>query len=99
MEKNFLIKYKDCYADEFDLCGHMVLNEERYETFMKNIGLVTPEEPVNFNFGTNEKIIYYSKEQIESCLEIYELSEEDYEVLARLEILSVGIMPSEDTFI
>ena len=77
----------------------MVLREERYNTFMENISLVTQEEPVNFNFGTNEEITYYSKEQIESCLEIYELSEEDYEVLARLEILSVGIMPDEDTFV
>lgn len=57
---NVLVHYKDNYADEFDVFGFCLMPEESWDRVQEEI---TDEDVRRFQFGSNEAIYYYSKEE------------------------------------
>ncbi len=55
-----LVHYKDNYADEFDIFGFRLMDEDEWSRTKKEITLSDIEE---FSFGTNEQIEYDSVER------------------------------------
>lgn len=91
MSKYYLVRYADDWSDEMDIDGHVVLNENRYIDF--EIAL----DHMNylwFSVGTNQEIEYESNEQIREVVEVNEISEQDFQTLNRLDLLSTGFADS-----
>ncbi len=74
-----LIKFRDNWADEFDVSGWFVSSEEVWDAFKAQ-----PFEPTEIYFGTNEGIEYESKSDYLSHFKTTSISDSDAEVLVRL---------------
>ena len=74
-----LIKFKDNWADEFDISGWFVSSEETWDAFKAQ-----DFEPREIYFGTNEGIEYESKADYLSRFKTKAISDSDAEVLVRL---------------
>lgn len=83
----YLLTYSDNWADEMDIDGHIVLSEKKYLKFKKAL-----EECEGFYFsvGSNQGIKYDDAIDVEYVIDVQELTEEDYKVLNKLDLLSVG---------
>jgi hypothetical protein len=62
------MKYKDDYADEFDIEGFCLVEDDVVEDFKRFLGDYQYDFFYVFQFGTNEEIEYESIEQLLSCL-------------------------------
>ena len=82
MMKHYLVKFNDCYADEFDVEGFMLMNEKDLKRFYKRVERT--EYPIEFYFGTNEFIEYISKEHYLENVTVQEISESVYSTLKEL---------------
>jgi hypothetical protein len=94
--KQFLVKYDNNYADEFDLEGFYVMEGESKKDIQKQLlcteydeeGEKTGEEFTNFPFeryfGSNECIEYEDKKDYLSCFTIEEITLEESNVLNKL---------------
>jgi hypothetical protein len=81
----YLVKYKDNWADEIDLDGHIVLEKDKFEMFDK----IANTNPIfTMCIGTNEEIEYNKDWQTTSkAYSVIEITVEQYDVLKQLNIL------------
>ena len=88
--KHFLVIENSNYADEFDLQGYRLFKANSEEE-LKELLLEDRDFPEEFYFGTNECIEIDSEEEFFDCLDIQEISKEQYKVLEKLLGDSFGI--------
>lgn len=87
----YLLKYEDCYADEFNVNELFLITEE--EKSMIENGL---NEKRNskfyflYGFGTNEEIEYYSVEELEEAIKIFEITDREIKVLEKFDAITEG---------
>lgn len=99
MERFYLLTYADNWADEMDLDGHVVLTNERYNKFKRQLEkLVESKEEIEFYVGTNEEI-YYEGERLRDVYSVKEISTSDYLTLKKLGLLSIGFADNFVEFI
>ena len=84
-----LIKFRCDYADEFDVYGLTVLSESHYKFFKKCLDAEI--YPVSFYFGTNEELVFESKKEILRSLETDKISDEENDLLDKLDLTSFGV--------
>lgn len=93
--KFYFVKFEDNYADEFDLDGQFICTSDTLERYKEITEKYFSEnDEFYFCFGTNEELEYNSAEELLSCYEIKEITEEQYDVLEEVDICS-GINPLE----
>ena len=56
-KKFYLLKFRDNWADEMDVSGFVVYDEDEYKAWLDKI----PEGEFTYGIGTNEEIEYSSK--------------------------------------
>lgn len=95
MPKYYLVKYKANWADEFDVYGHEVLNEEEFKLY--TAGLDNLHE-LEYCFGTNQEIHYKSNESLKKDFTFQELTQAEYEVLKSTGLLRAGDMPGDQVY-
>ena len=67
-----LVKYRDNYADEFDVNGFRIFTFEEWENWKLNL----KEEQLHAGFGTNEACEYESKDDLLRCMKVIPISAE-----------------------
>lgn len=77
----FLVKFKDNWADEFDVHGFEVMSGKEIEQLKEAILKV--EYPLEAYFGTNEGFTFDSAIEINQSLEIKELTKEEADIFNR----------------
>lgn len=82
--KHLLVQYSEDWADEFDLVCKNTFTSEQFEEFKKAI----PEDIiVRGNLGNVEAENEHTKEDFIDCLRVQELTDNEYEVLNRFDVL------------
>ncbi len=71
-----LVKFKSDYADEFDVYGLKVYNEEEFAKFNEDLNKI--KYPVEHYFGTNEAVEFYNKDSLLKKYEISDITEDQY---------------------
>lgn len=77
-----LAKFDDNYADEFDVHGFMVMDQEYYNQFVKDLPKI--KFPNEIWFGTNEGITFQSLDEYKKAFTFQEIDENEYLVLKKL---------------
>lgn len=101
MSKQYLVKFEDNWADEFDVQGFQIMNQEELDSYFNaidNYGYFMPGEREIFYFGTNQSLGWDSKEDFLSCLTITEISEEQANTIKELLSTNYGIFPDIEVF-
>ena len=86
-----LIQYYDNYADEFDVNGSVVFDDEDWELWLQAIEYISL--PYEFYFGTNEGIQYWTKEEFLDTLNVIDITEEEFKVLEKFGYVNNGTVP------
>lgn len=96
-----LVKFKDNYADEFDVEGFRLFTDDSWRAFLDQL----PQYPDETYFGTNEYIEYSTKASYLKTLEVLEISEKEYKILLKLfgtDIIPYGygmfLVPMEEDY-
>jgi hypothetical protein len=81
-----LIKYKKDYADEFDVKGFMVSNEDDWNKHLSDVKRYFDLNPhtVERYFGSNEFVVYNDFEEYKRSFEIVNITSEEAETLNKL---------------
>ena len=99
MEKsNYLLKYRDNWADEFDVNGCVIISEDTYkDIYLKLENAVETYDTSNLNtdymcvyIGSNENIEYESLDDFMNTISCRELSDEEARVLSDFGFSSYG---------
>lgn len=108
MKKYYLAKYKINYADEFDVYGMRLYTQEEldlFKVYQQTILSLEKEEKLWFNllkdgiyFGTNASLRFNSINDVISIIKIQEITEDEYNVLIKLELSSFGTQAIFDFF-
>lgn len=78
----FLVRFRDCWADEFDVEGFCVMSDDEIEVWKSRFKVIFDRNEVyTYSFGTNEEIDYSSFDQFISNFSFCEISEEQAETL------------------
>ncbi len=77
-----LVKCSKDYADEFDCEFFSIMTEKQWEKFVKSLDNIS--YPAECSFGTNEELIFDSKEEVLKDLEIKTISKEEAAVIKKL---------------
>lgn len=92
--KNYIVHYSDNWADEMDIEGFIIMSGAELTDYIKFAKLVFKKDgEYNYYIGTNEEINYESFGVFASHFEIREISEEEYKVLDKLELVYCGMFP------
>lgn len=83
-----LVKFSDCYGDEFDVEGHSVFSMQEWNTYLE--GLRKVKYPCIRYFGTNEFLEYDDYHALRSMYDAIDITEEEYQCLNRLNFLKSG---------
>ena len=94
--KKYLFKYQDNWADEIDIDGSCVLDEEELNKFLIDVEKFQSDE---FYIGTNEEIHYGKVCEIKDCFSYEEISEQEFKVLEKLDLLNEGFASSFIEFV
>ena len=81
MNKYYLVKYTDNYADEFDVYGLALLTDTDRKYFNN---LEQEDLPITHYIGTNEEITYEHLNKLLRCYTWIEITELEYKLLDRL---------------
>ncbi len=90
-KKWIFIKYADNWADEMDIEGTRLMTEADWDKMQK--GFAKRDYPYEMGIGTNEEVEFTSAEDVMSKLTVYPLTEEEMDVLVRLDLDDVGFFP------
>lgn len=81
----YLVKYCDCYADEFTLEGMMLLTKEEYKEFVDYFETITKlldsGREIEWYFGTNEYMYYRRGKDWEEAFRFEEITDFEAETL------------------
>ncbi|MEK5036247.1 hypothetical protein MKY96_32880 [Paenibacillus sp. FSL R7-0302] len=83
----YLMKYSDNWADEMDVQGHCIINQNDMEYFIDSAEMVDYSD---FYVGTNEEITYKGKQSVLKAVKFIEITKEESEVLERLGLDDCG---------
>jgi len=87
----YLVKFEYNYADEFDVTGWRLMNQERMDKF--NEGIEKAKYPRECYFGTNKAFEIQNKEEILSAFEIIEINDMEANILKTIIGESHGFVP------
>lgn len=76
-----LVNFKCNYADEFDMCGFMVVDSHIWNNYVNR--LTDADVAKEFYFGTNEAFNFYDKEDYLRNFTWSEVSESELETLKK----------------
>lgn len=76
----YLIIFKDNWADEFDVEGFYIVNEEEKDTMMSCLDNAVGRE---IYFGTNEFFEYQTKREVAETITVTPLSNDSAQLLLR----------------
>ena len=79
---NILAKWKEDWADEFDMTGFVLLTAEAWNNFKAELDDV--DYPVEAYFGTNEFYVFENKKEVLAGFTIKEVFKEDMSALTSL---------------
>lgn len=91
----YLVKYKGDWADEMSIYGHMVLNQEKYETYLSGLNEL---KKLKFHCGSNQEIYYSSNDELKKDLEFIKITENETNTLEKLGLTFVGKIPDDQIF-
>lgn len=77
-----LIKWSSNWADEMDVEGFVIVNDEDLQLFKENLEKIN--RPFYVYIGTNEEIGYDKVEHLKRELEFMELSEQQEKILRQI---------------
>lgn len=78
---SLLVKFQMDWADEHDVYGFRIMGDDEWNRFQEVLDCVIyPQETY---FGTNEELIFESKEQVLKALEVSTLTEEEVAVFKK----------------
>ena len=95
--KRFLIKTDYDYADEFDVSGFRIVNEDVMKEITKKIDN-EKNYPMTCSFGTNEELEFIDSDDVKHGLTITEISEEEEDIIVKLFGPGFGFVPSFEEF-
>lgn len=108
MSKYFLVSYEEDYADEFDVSGMKIFTEEEYNSFLNNQRYAKELEEkgelekdfgrIELYFGTNEFLDFNSVDEIIKVLKVQEITEQEFNILKKLDLGSFGVETIFDFF-
>lgn len=83
MEQLYLVEYASNWADEFDVSGHTVIDETKYQQLKKSL---IKDPAFCVAVGSNEVIEYgpYSGKMASDDVDIKAISQEEYQTLKKL---------------
>lgn len=81
--KNYIVKFDDNYADEFDMEGFRLFKAESEDAIKDSLVDERVTFPCERYFGTNEAMDYDSKEQYFNAISIVEISEEEFNIISK----------------
>ena len=91
--KYLLVKMRDDWADEFEICSSraIAVDDEEYKIFFDTLEkLKTRTEEIMFYFGTNEETYYENGEQFYNVIKVQEITKEEYDTLCKLGLKDFG---------
>lgn len=91
----YLVKYKEDWADEMSIYGHMVLNQEEYEAYISGLNEL---KDLEFYCGSNQEIYYSSNKKLKEDLEFIKITEDEADTLEKLGLTNVGEIPDDQIF-
>lgn len=89
--KKHLVIFNEDWADEFDMHGFEVMDDEELEAF--NNGIDNAKYPVEAGFGTNESFIWETPDEVRQAFTITEISAIEVGVLTKLFDGDFGFVP------
>lgn len=96
----YLLRYEDNWADEMDLDGFVVLDEEEMYDFNIAMGILSNTDfYAEFCVGTNQEVIYDDYSSLLRAYEVVEIFESQYLTLNGLDLLSSGFASSFVDFV
>ena len=108
MEKHYLLTFEDNYADEFDVYGSVIIDEDQYKDLYSVVAQAVNTEDyskldedytsdVFVSLGTNEDIEYGDIADLMNQVTCTELTEEEYNVLMKFKFHYFGFTGFWDT--
>lgn len=89
--KYLMLKYCDDYADEFSVHGFAIISQEQYNKNLQELhNYFEKYDELAWYFGTNEATVNYDPESVLYCYDVIELTEEEYLVYKKHNLLSYG---------
>ncbi len=86
-----MLKYCADYADEFSVQGFAIITKEQYDKNLKELhNYFDKYDELAWYFGTNEATVNYDPESVIYDYEIIEITEEDYLVYKKHNLLTYG---------
>lgn len=85
MNKYYLLEFSDYYCDEFKVQGFQTITEKQFEVlqFVENnknkIG-----KALEIGFGSNDTLFYDSIEDFLNCINISEITQNDYNIIQNI---------------
>jgi len=104
--KKLLVKFDSNWADEMDVDGFQVITEVEFEDYKNVVGKAFKQAGKSgwsFSIGTNEEIEFESERDFFRCIEVTEISDEEYETFKKYftkydKEISYGFFPDVDYF-
>jgi hypothetical protein len=93
--KHYLLRYDDNWADEFDVEGFRIYDQEEYDDFKKRVKAA--EYPQQMYFGTNEGIDVDSAKDYLDRIDVTEITEAEAKVLNKFFDGDYGIFLEPDS--
>ena len=93
MSDKVLVRINDNWADEMDITGYQVMLHSDYDSYLKKLEQYfkdNQDEPLGYYVGTNEEVEHNSLASVLSCLSSERITEEQYQALSKLNLLSFG---------
>lgn len=108
MEKHYLLQFDDNYADEFNVYGSVIIDEDQHKYFYSEVEQAVKTEDyskldedytsdVCVMLGTNEDIEYKDIADLMNQVTCTELTEEEYNVLMKFGFDDFGFTDFWDT--
>lgn len=83
-----LVKFIDCYADEFDVFGFSTMKKTAWEKYVSRFEKMVNENKISFPlklfFGTNEYLEYHNLNQYFDVFTVTPISQGEYNILSDL---------------
>ena len=94
MEKHYILQFADNYADEFDACGSVIIDEDQYKYLYSVVEQAVKTEDYSkldkdytsdvwVGLGSNEDIEYEDIADLMDQVKCTELTDDEYNVLMK----------------
>lgn len=83
VSSHVLLKFRENWADEFDVEGFVALPTEEWKEYKKQIKEVIGDNSFESSIGTNQELTFGSAKQYLDCFKQSNISEEEYAFLLK----------------